>query len=351
MNTTDYKTNKQLQTVRRLYVPDDVKKLSGRQYMAYNERFIKGFEEIKDDPHTKELLKDVEDYLQVSRVIKARRSEAEGGTNPAAQDALRAESRLRTFFEARCLLAVPHCRERCTLAPGCVTRVRSVFARVRSPYLLTVSRVISLPPLLTLASLMQELEDAKWLDKELRLIQRVVGQYGVLTAPYVLGHFMISFIAAPLCTPGMILMMPVMKLSTMNAVKEQAKALAGSKVKVGAYDVVASEMVKWAMTYAPLFWILYTIVGGVLANVLILESHSAGWQTLEWIVPIALLLGMPVFCFYSIRLSDVAFFSYKKATIVARRFRPKGKKMMTRREEMQLKVREFVKANSGGGAA
>ena len=91
MNTTDYKTNKQLQTVRRLYVPDDVKKLSGRQYMAYNERFIKGFEEIKDDPHTKELLKDVEDYLQVSRAIKARRSEAEGRTNRAAHDALRAE--------------------------------------------------------------------------------------------------------------------------------------------------------------------------------------------------------------------------------------------------------------------
>ena len=63
VNTPDYKSNKQLQTVRRLFQPDNVKNLTGRQYMAYNRKFIAGFEEIQDEPQTVELLKHVDEYM------------------------------------------------------------------------------------------------------------------------------------------------------------------------------------------------------------------------------------------------------------------------------------------------
>jgi glycerol-3-phosphate O-acyltransferase/dihydroxyacetone phosphate acyltransferase len=251
VNTPDYQTNKQVQTVRRLFVPDNVKQLSGRQYMAYNRSFINGFEAIQEAPQTKELLEEVDEY-------------------------------------------------------------------------------------------MEELVQVKWLDKELRLIQRVELRWGALTFGYILTHLLITLIAGPLCVPGLLLMLPVIQLSTNKAVKEQAKALAGSKVKVGAYDVVASEMVKWAMTYAPLFWIVYTAVGAIIAGILITESHSAEKQMFEWITPVAVFFLMPGFCYYSVRLSDTVFFSYKKFTIVSRKYGKIGKRLIVRRQEMQRKVREFV---------
>ena len=113
-------------------------------------------------------------------------------------------------------------------------------------------------------------------------------------------------------------------------------------LKVGAYDVVASEIVKWAVTYAPLFWIIYTIAAAVIAEVLITDSHSSAVQTLEWLVPLLIFFGMPAFCFYGIRLSDVAFFSHKKWTVVAARNSPTGRRLLVRRKEVQQKVREFV---------
>ena len=63
VNTPDYASNKQLQTVRRLFQPDNVRNLTGRQYMAYNRKFIAGFEEIQDKPQTIELLKTVDEYM------------------------------------------------------------------------------------------------------------------------------------------------------------------------------------------------------------------------------------------------------------------------------------------------
>jgi hypothetical protein len=53
-----------------------------------------------------------------------------------------------------------------------------------------------------------------------------------MTSGYVLTHLLITLLAAPLCIPGTILMFPVMHFSTKHAMKQQAKALAGSKVKV-----------------------------------------------------------------------------------------------------------------------
>ena len=251
VNTPDYASNKQLQTVRRLFQPDNVKNLTGKQYMAYNEKFVAGFEEIQDQPQTKELLTCVDEY-------------------------------------------------------------------------------------------MAEIAAAKWLDKELRLIDRVQIKWKWMTSGYVLTHLLITLLAAPLCIPGLILMYPVMHFSTKHALKQQAKALAGSKVKVGAYDVVASEMVKWAVTYAPLFWIFYTILAAVIAEVLITESHSSAVQAMEVVVPLAIFFCMPFFCFYSIRLSDIAFFSHKKWTVVMARNSPSGRRLLLRRKEVQRKVRDFV---------
>ncbi|GMH98277.1 hypothetical protein TrST_g981 [Triparma strigata] len=256
VNTPDYKTNKLLQTVRRLYQPDKLKQLTGRDYMAYSRKFTNGFEKLQNTPQAQALIKEVEEYVN---------------------DAL----------------------------------------------------------------------SCGWKDKELKLINRieVSYKYSPLIWGYVLTHMLIVLVAFPLSLPGIVLNFPIMYLSRSKALAMQKKALAASKVKVGAYDVVASEMVKAAGVFVPVFYTVYVVVAAFVADILIDESQPDGYQLLEWIIPLSIFVLLPTFSYYFILLSDHWYFSRKKARAVFFRSNKHCKRLMKTRKTLQTKVRRFVEVH------
>ncbi|GMH71033.1 hypothetical protein TL16_g05552 [Triparma laevis f. inornata] len=256
VNTPDYKTNKLLQTVRRMYQPDKLKQLTGRDYMAYSRKFTNGFEKLQNTPQAQALMKEVEEYTT-------------------------------------------------------------------------------------------DLTSCGWKDKELKLINRVELTYkNTLTVwGYILTHALIVLVAFPLSFPGIILNFPIMYLSRNKALAMQKIALAGSKVKVGAYDVVASEMVKSAGIFVPIFYIIYIVVAAVLAGIMIDESHPENYQMLEWLVPLSIFLLLPTFSYYSILLSDHWYFSRKKVRAVVMRNSKDCRRLLKIRKNLQTKVRRFVEVH------
>ena len=256
MNTPDYKTNKLLQTVRRMYQPDHLKQLSGLEYMAYSKKFTMGFEKQQNTPQIQSLLQEIDVYLTDLSIHNLK-------------------------------------------------------------------------------------------DKSLKLINRVMLTYPspVLIWGYVLTHSLIVLLSFPLSIPGIILNLPIAYLSRRRALASQKIALANSKVKVGAYDVVASEMVKWAGVFMPAFYLVYILTAAVITAWLVDDEHPEGVRMLEWLIPVGLAAGLPVFSYYSIRLADVWYFSMVKAYAVARRNRGECPRLLARRKELQASVRRYVEVH------
>ena len=197
-------------------------------------------------------------------------------------------------------------------------------------------------------SYMSDLASHNLKDKTLKLIFRVqmtYGSSGPLIWGYVLTHLAIVLVSLPLSVPGIILNLPIAYLSRSRALKQQAVALAASKVKVGAYDVVASEMVKWAGVFMPAFYLLYVAFAAAAAAALVEDGHPAGVRMLEWLAPLGLAVLLPVFSYYSVRLADVWYFSLVKARAVAMRGRGATPRLLERRKALQSKVRRYVEVH------
>ena len=191
----------------------------------------------------------------------------------------------------------------------------------------------------------REVESAGWKDKELQLIQRARTERGnsdVRVSVFMYSHLAACAVCFPLSFPGLVLNAPAMYLSRRLALKQQVKALKESKVKVGAYDVVASEMVKWGAVFTPALYLVWTVLSAVVTCLLVKPAaeHS---RHLLWAVPVSVLLLLPAFSFYSIKLFDVWFFSWKKFNALRKRNTAEGKALLGKRRAMQERVKEFVR--------
>ncbi|GMI46879.1 hypothetical protein TrCOL_g2549 [Triparma columacea] len=253
INTPDFKTNKILQTVRRLYQPDMLKQMTGREFMGYSKKFTTGFERIKETEGAKKVLSEVSEY-------------------------------------------------------------------------------------------MEELKRMGIKDKELRLVYRVKKQYGneCMVSMFGYSHLLLFLVTLPLSFPGLLLNTPIMYLSRHLALKQQVRALKASKVKVGAYDVVASEMVKWAGVFVPIFYTIYIIIVAVAADI---YMRGKEWKMMRLLTPVLVFVFLPHLSYVSILLSDVWFFSWKKFCAIFRRGGSDFKKMGLRRLELVRRVRKFVEDN------
>ena len=160
---------------------------------------------------------------------------------------------------------------------------------------------------------------------------------------FMLSHIFLCVVTVPISFPGLLLNAPIMYICNKLALKAQVKALAVSKVKVGAYDVVMSERLKTAGALVPIFYIVYSVVVAVFASILF-EEQSDDIQFLEWAIPLAVFLFLPTFSYVSIRLSDVWYFSSKKAKALWKRNSKDVAMMQDRRDKLQKKVRQFVDA-------
>jgi len=62
-NTTDHRSKKIIQTIRRLYQPNGVKFLTGEEHMQLNKKFVIGFERVRHLPQAEALMGKVGEYI------------------------------------------------------------------------------------------------------------------------------------------------------------------------------------------------------------------------------------------------------------------------------------------------
>ena len=133
--------------------------------------------------------------------------------------------------------------------------------------------------------------------------------------------------------------------------RHQKVALAASSVKVGAFDVIASEMLKIAFMITPFVYIVYTLAAAFLLGYYIEEHHDEIWQLSEWLAPMLLLVGFLPYGYCACKFGDQITFSWKKLAIVTKSSFKRGtyKKMKQRRIDMQKEVRDFSRKNLAEG--
>jgi hypothetical protein len=101
-------------------------------------------------------------------------------------------------------------------------------------------------------------------------------------------------------------------------------------------------MVKWAGALVPVFYPIYIAVATFITAELVRDDDPAGVRQLEWAIPVVVFFGLPSFTYYSIKLSDTWFFSWKRFVALWYRSTKDGKELLEKRAELQKRVREFV---------
>ena len=125
--------------------------------------------------------------------------------------------------------------------------------------------------------------------------------------------------------------------------RHQKIALAASTVKVGAYDVIASEMVKVALVITPIFYIIYTVALAFVAGYFIESHHDSALQIAEWLAPLILFIGLLPYSYCSTKFGDQITFSWKKILLYIRKtvHNKKYNALKEKRKVIQAKVRAF----------
>jgi len=262
-NTTDYRTKKIVQTIRRLYQPNSVKFLTGEEHMMLNKKFVVGFDRIREQPPSQLLMEKVGVYID-------------------------------------------------------------------------------------------EIKAAGWKDKELKLAILIESVHSnvCLRLGYVTFHALQIIAFMPIVLPSFIINAPIMAICKWQGLRHQKTALAASTVKVGAFDVIASEMVKVAVVITPIFYIVYTLVLAFAVGYAVDSADSEEMKMMTWAAPLLLILGLLPYGFCSVQFGDQLTFSYKKLVILYRKTAHKKEyvELREKRNDVQNTVREFSRRylNEGG---
>lgn len=134
--------------------------------------------------------------------------------------------------------------------------------------------------------------------------------------------------------PTFILNAPVGLMARYVSHNEQKRALAGSKVKVAAQDVVLSKKIQFSMVAVPGLWIMYFFVAVAFTD----------WY---WSSIVLLFASFPLFSFFGVRSVEAGMIELKTIRPLFYRLLPEYKakqdKLPLMRSQLQLEVRQFVK--------
>ncbi|GMI56699.1 hypothetical protein ScalyP_jg7640 [Parmales sp. scaly parma] len=254
-NTTDHRSKKIIQTIRRLYQPNGVKFLTGEEHMQLNKKFVIGFERVRHLPQAEALMGKVGEYIDEGKA---------GG----------------------------------------------------------------------------------WKDKELKLAILIEEtQKNVRLISYCLFHLIQIVILTPIVLPSLILNGPIMAICKYKGKKHQAKALAASSVKVGAFDVIASEVIKTATVFTLPVYLFYTASLAIAMGAVIKDHHSDQLQMYKWLAPILLIVLLVPYGYVSVYCGDQLTFSIKKLLVINRtKIRRKTyHRLRQRRIDVQVECRSFAR--------
>jgi glycerol-3-phosphate O-acyltransferase/dihydroxyacetone phosphate acyltransferase len=185
--------------------------------------------------------------------------------------------------------------------------------------------------------------------KQLQLIRRVQSSYPnkFMQLGFLLNHLALFLVSFSLSLLGLLLNLPIWIICRHVAKKAQAKALAEIKQKDAAYDVVMSSMVAMAFLLSIPFYLGYTFIVANFVSILIEDGEVGGpsktWeQHLAWAIPLAFLLLLPSFSYYSIHLFDFWYYSWKKVVAISKSNSCECKRLLLKRKKLQHKIRKFV---------
>lgn len=134
--------------------------------------------------------------------------------------------------------------------------------------------------------------------------------------------------------PQLMINMPMVWFAGHIAVKEQAKALKGSIVKVAARDVLMSYKIIYCLVLVPFLYSLYAV----------LLFCVSGWTTTT---NVAILIAMPLFSLLGTKASEQGVRAYNDLVPLVQRLMPANKKELMalphRRKELQRNLRKAVK--------
>jgi len=150
--------------------------------------------------------------------------------------------------------------------------------------------------------------------------------------PYQIGHMLFVILIA--LVPAVFLNLPIGLLARIYANKKRRTALAGSKVKVKAYDVMLSEKVMFCIVMVPTLWATY---GVLLTSFTNLDSEAI----------FLCIVAFPLFSYVGIMAAESGMVDFKDLKPVAMRILPTTRYRIKKLPKMRMKLvkelRHFVK--------
>ncbi|CCI11185.1 unnamed protein product [Albugo candida] len=151
----------------------------------------------------------------------------------------------------------------------------------------------------------------------------------------VIGSALYGFLIFALASiPSFVLNVPVGIMARYISRREQQKALASSKVKVTARDVILSKKIVFSSIAIPTLYFLYSLAAIVLTD----------WY---WSSIALLFLSFPLFSFFGVRSVEAGMIELKTILPLLYRLMPKYRILQDglprRRAQLQLQVRDLVK--------
>jgi len=150
--------------------------------------------------------------------------------------------------------------------------------------------------------------------------------------PYQIAHMLFLLVLAAI--PTIFLNLPVGILAGMNAERRRKKALARSKVKIRAYDVMLTEKILFCMIAIPTMWFMYFLV-------MYFGTNFDG-------PTIALcIFSLPLFAYVGIIVSEAGIVEFKDLRPYLMRLFPSTRRRLRRlpatRRQLQIDIRAFIK--------
>eukprot|EP00299_Pterocystis_sp_00344_P016491 c8275_g1_i2.p2 GENE.c8275_g1_i2~~c8275_g1_i2.p2 ORF type:complete len:184 (-),score=56.75 c8275_g1_i2:82-633(-) len=148
---------------------------------------------------------------------------------------------------------------------------------------------------------------------------------------------------------GYIWAFPIIAIASHQARKEMEKAQkTAPTTKQKGLDVVASKEVVVGLVLTPLFYLIYVVIGTIITELALMNGCCGGFgDHLRWIIPVALIVGIPLIVPISLVAGD-RFWDARQAIVpIFLSFCNKNsmEELRATRTALQEKVRQLVAEN------
>jgi glycerol-3-phosphate O-acyltransferase / dihydroxyacetone phosphate acyltransferase len=147
--------------------------------------------------------------------------------------------------------------------------------------------------------------------------------------PYQIGHIVILMLLAGI--PAVFLNLPVGLIARLYAERRRKKALANSKVKITAEDVLMTEKILICIVLVPTFWIMYAVLLCVFTD---MDSQSIALA----------FFCMPLFSYMSIMWAEAGMVETKDLKPYVKRLFPSSRRRISVLPETRMKLQHDLRA-------